>query len=86
MLNSIDEYLAKKIELNREYVVFTFFELRVKENLSQKEILSFLHTISEKLLKLGYSVFRTNHNYYYNGESRKVKENELLVAIKNKNS
>ncbi len=80
-LQQIDDYLEKKISQNSEYIVFTYYEMRVSLNLSAEATYNFLHLVSTKLQNNNYKVYRTGQEYNYKGKE-KVKENELLVAIK----
>lgn len=45
----IDQYLESKIEQNSEYIIFTYYEMRVSLNLSSEETYNFLHLVSTKL-------------------------------------
>lgn len=81
-LKDIDEIINKKIEENEEEVVFSFFELRIKENLNKEETSNFLVLAKTKLENLNYLVYKTGQNYIYNGEEKTVEENQLLVALK----
>ena len=82
MLEYVDKYLNNKLKENDKYIVFTFFELRIKENLSSEDSLSLLHLVAQRLSNIGYLVYRTNQEYTYNNKKLRVQENELLVAIK----
>ena len=84
-LLEIDTYLENKISQNPNYIVFTFYELRIKLNLSSDETLNFLHLVRTKLENNNYKIYVTNQTYTYKSEKCRVKENELLVAIKELN-
>ena len=81
-LKLIDDYLNKKIRDSEEYFVISFFDLRVKFNLSKEDTAVFLNLSVIRLKNIGYRVYLTNQEYDYHGEHRVVKSNELLVAIK----
>lgn len=81
-LKLIDDYLNKKIRDSEEYFVISFFDLRVKFNLSKEDTAVFLNLSTIRLQNIGYRVYLTNQEYDYQGEHRVVKSNELLVAIK----
>jgi len=81
-LEFIDNNLNKKIQTNEEFIRYTFFEVRVKENLSEEMTKKFIELVEIKLKNLNYEVYKTGEVYTYNGIGKKVKENELLVAIK----
>lgn len=81
-LQQIDLYLENKLKKNENFIVFTFYELRVKLNLSSEETLNFLHLVSTKLQNNNYKIYRTGQEYIYEGQTNKVENNQLLVAIK----
>lgn len=81
-LAQIDTYLENKISQNPEYIVFTFYEVRIKLNLSSEESLSFLHLVRTKLENNNYKIYTPGQVYTYKGRKNNVKDNELLVAIK----
>ena len=83
-LQQIDLYVENKLKQNKNTVIFTFYELRVKLNLSSEATYNFLHLASEKLEKFGYKVYRPKQEYIYERQKYKVKENQLLLAIKEK--
>lgn len=81
-LDVLDKLIDNKIEENPNKLVFTYYQMKVKQNLSDDAMLSSIHLISIKLENLGYNVYRTNQTYTYSNEEQIVKNNELLVAIK----
>lgn len=81
-LYDIDEIINKKIEENDQEIVFTFFELRIKENLNKEETSNFLVLTKTRLENLNYRVYKTGQSYIYNEEEKVVEENQLLVALK----
>ena len=83
-LQQIDMYLETKLKQDKKYVVFTFYELRVKIGLTSKETYNFLHLVSIKLENNNYKIYRTGQEYYYDGK-KKVEDNQLMVAIKERN-
>ena len=83
-LEDIRESTDKKISENEKFIKYTFYELRVKENLSEEEMYYFISLASTRLKNLGYSVYRTGQKYFYDYKEQYVKENELLIAIKPK--
>lgn len=80
-LQQIDMYLENKLKQNRNCVVFNFYELRVKLNLTSEETYNFLHLVSTKLENNNYKIYRTGQEYYYR-KKLKVEDNQLMVAIK----
>lgn len=82
MLNFIESYMEEKINQDENYIVCTFYDIRVKHNLSEKETDEFLILSRNKLQNLGYKVYFSGAKYTYNNCNRTVQDNELLVAIK----
>lgn len=81
-IEEIHTYLENKVDERPDYVVLTFYELRIKLNLSEEETANFLHFSKNILENNGYKVYRTGQEYIYKGNKHKVKENELLIGIK----
>ena len=82
MLADITEYLDKKIEQNSKRLIFTFYELRVKMDLKEATVEKFLRLSETRLNNLGYQTYKPGDFYEYQGEKLIVKENELLIAVK----
>ena len=76
--NVIDE----KQEKDEKYLVFSFFELRVTYNLTEDEISKFLELSKNRLENSNYKVYFTGESYTYLGQTKKVRDNELMIAIK----
>lgn len=82
MLADITEYLDNKIEKDSQRLIFTFYELRVKMDLTPPTVEKFLRLSETRLINLGYKTYRPGEYYKYKGEELVAKENELLIAIK----
>ncbi len=80
-LEFVDNYLNAKLAQNREIVKFSFYEVRMKLNLSEEDSITFLSLIAQKLMNTGYLVYKTGEEYTYKGKTEKIQENELLVAV-----
>lgn len=80
-LDYINSYMDAKIAENHEIIIFSFFELRIKENLSECDLNNFLNLSKIRLENLGYSVYFTGESYKYNNEFKVVQDNELMIAI-----
>lgn len=83
-LQEISENIDKKISKNSEFIKYTFYELRIRKNLSEADMLSFISLANTRLINLGYKTYRTGQRYFFDYKEQTVKDNELLVAIKNK--
>ena len=81
-MQEITEYLDNKINENENIVIVTFYEVRIKFDLSEEETQEFLRLCRTRLENLGYQVFFTGARYMYQGVSKVVQSNELMVAIK----
>ena len=92
-LEELDKDINKKIAENEEFVRYTFFELKVRHNLSEDEIDEVLRLARNKFENLGYRVYFTGAKYNYQGENRIVESNEYscnkriikfkIISIKN---
>ena len=80
-LEFVVNYLNAKLAQKREIIKFSFYEVRMKLNLSEEDSITFLSLISQKLMNTGYLVYKTGEEYTYKGKTFKIQENELLVAI-----
>ena len=78
----VTEYIDKKLEENKNFVRYTFYELRVKNNLSEEDVEEFLDVNKDYFENKNYKVFFTGEEYEYKGTKNKVEQNELMVAIK----
>lgn len=81
-LKFIEDYINKKLSENDEFVRFTYYELRVKNNLSEEDIRMFLGLARNKFENMGYKVYFIGNEYTYKRETKKVEQNEYMVAIK----
>ena len=82
IINLIEITLKDKLNKDSYFIIYTFYELRVKLNLSEVELYHFLRLIKIKLENLGYKVYFTGDKYIFNETNKQVEENELLIAIK----
>lgn len=78
----IESSLAEKTKENYNYIKYTFYELRVKYNLSEQDVNRFLDLLKIKLQNNNYKVYFTGESFQYNNETKMVQNNELLVAVK----
>ena len=76
----IENYWQDK--LGEDCIVCTFYDLRVKHNLSESEVDEFLQLSRNKLENNGYDVYFTGAKYKYHGEEKVVETNQYIVAIK----
>lgn len=81
-IQDITNYLDNKISQNKEEIRITFYELRVKYNLSELEIDRFLALCKIRLENMGYKVFFTGAKFTFKNINRIVQPNELMIAIK----
>lgn len=78
----VEDYINLKMTKDESKIVFTFFELRVKNNLTEQQVNEFLKLSKIRLENLDYQVYFTGAKYTYKGEINKVEDNQLMVAIK----
>lgn len=75
-------FLNNKIKENENFIRITFYEMRIKENLSQEETDLFVKEAKNKLKIFNYKVYEVGNKYWYNGNAYVVQSNELLIAVK----
>ncbi len=78
----VTQYLDKKINENEDYIVCTFYDLRIRNNLSEGEVDRFLELAKIRLENMNYNVFFTTAKYTYQNVEKTVQDNEYMVAIK----
>lgn len=83
-LSFITDYINEKIFEDDNFIRITFYELRIRCNLSEEETEEFLALVKIRLENLNYKVYFTDESYTYKGINKVVQDNELLIAIKNK--
>ena len=77
----VGSIIDDKLNENDKFVVFTFYELRIKYNLSEEEIKKFLSLSKNRFENSNYKVYFTGDTYEYNGINKIVQDNELMIAI-----
>ena len=82
IIDLIEKTLEEKTNINMNYIKYTYYELRVKYNLSEQDINRFLYLLQTKLQNTNYTIYYIGDKYKYNNEEQIVKDNELIVAIK----
>ena len=78
----VGKYIEYKLLENEEEIRITFYELRVKENLSEEQTEQFLQLCKNKLENMNYNVYFTGETFTYKQCNRMVQPNELLIAVK----
>ena len=78
----VADFLEEKTKKDTNFIIYSFYELRIKKNLSKEETMQFLDYSKIRLINYGYKVFFTGQKYNYKNTNRIVQDNELLVAIK----
>lgn len=81
----VTEYLDNKIEKNGNYIKCTFYELRVKRNLSEEQVDELLKLAKTRLENMNYQVYFTGAKFKYNGKEQQVQSQDYMIAIKERN-
>lgn len=76
-------FIELKESENKKYIKYSYYELKVKYNLNEKEIDEVLRISRDYFENKGYKVYFTNAEFEYQNTRRKVETNELMIAIKN---
>ena len=77
-------FIELKEKQNENYIRYSYYELKVKNNLNENEIDQVLRISRDYFENNGYKVYFTNAEFEYEDAKRKVESNELMIAIKNK--
>ena len=80
VINYINNKLAETSDIN--YIRYTFYELRVKNNLSEKDLDKFLEINKNYFENKGYSVYFTGARFTYKNANMTVQPNEIIIAVK----
>ena len=67
---------------NKDYIEYSYYELKVKANLNEEEIDELLRVSRDYFQNKNYNVYFTYAEFEYNGQKRKVETNDYMVAIK----
>ena len=78
----VTDYINKKIQENEDYIRYTFYELKVTNNLTDEELQIFLEMNKNYFENKGYKVYFTGAKFIYKNCKRIVESNELMIAIK----
>lgn len=78
------DYITNKLKENKNYIRYTFYELRVKNNLSEEDVDEFLKMNKNYFENKGYNVYFTGAKFVYENANRTVQSNELMIAVKDK--
>ncbi len=82
-MQEFNDYLDDKIQQNENLIKITFYELRIKLNLSEEETNQVLEWTKNKFEKMNYKIYFTGEEYKYQNSIKQVQSNELMIAIKN---
>ena len=79
-------YINKKMEESddKNFIRYTFYELRVKNNLSEKDLNRFFKINKDYFENKEYKVYFTGARFQYKNTNMTVQPNELMIAIKEK--
>lgn len=78
IINLIDQ----KEQQDENFIRYSFFELKVENRLTEKEIDEVLRVSRDYFENKGYKVYFTNAEYEYKNKRKKVESNEFLIAFK----
>ena len=81
-MQDITDFLDNKIKKNENEIVVTFYEIRIKNNLSEAQTDNFLALCKTRLENMGYQVFFTGAKFVFQNANRTVQPNQLMIAIK----
>ena len=79
MNKDLKQFIIELISTKEEQ---TFYELRVKYNLTEQETNEVLKISKDYFQNKGYKVYFTGERFEYQNANRMVQDNELMIAIK----
>ena len=82
MFKFTDKYIKEKMDVNKNIVRYSFYELRVKMDMEDAEVERVLKCSRSILESLDYKVYFTGAKFVYENANRTVQDNELMIAIK----
>lgn len=80
VINYIDKKLKESKDKN--FIRYTFYELRVKENLSEDDLEKFFRINKDYFENKEYKVYFTGAKFEYKNAKMTVQSNELMIAVK----
>ncbi len=81
-MQELVDYLDFKVENSENFVRITFYEIRVKFNLTEEETRFVLEISKNKFENMGYKTYFAGDEYIYNNIKYTVGSNDLMIAIK----
>lgn len=72
----------EKESSNRNYIEYSYYELKVKYGLTEEEINEVLRVSRDYFENKNYNVYFTNAEFEWYGQKRKVETNDYMIAIK----
>ena len=78
IINLIEQ---KELE-DKNFIRYSFFELKVENGLTEEEIDEVLRVSRDYFENKNYKVYFTNAEFEYKNKRRKVESNEFLIAFK----
>ena len=80
VINYIDKKISESKDIN--CIVYTYYELQIKNNLNDDEIQRFLFFFKDYFEKKGYNVYFTGARFTYKNSSMMVQNNQFMIAVK----
>lgn len=84
-LSELTKITDEKIKQSEDKVVFSFYEINVKYNISKEDQNTFLTYVKTRLTNLGYTVYLEGDKYFFKDKFYELTPQEKLVAIREKN-
>lgn len=78
----IDIILDLKMSENSDFIRITYYEIKIKCNLSNEQCDEFIRLAKIKLENMNYRVYLQDEKYTYENANRTVQINEVLIAIR----
>ena len=82
IISLIELTLKEKLIKDANFIRYSFYEIRIKYNLSEQETDRFLELIRTRLQNDEYKVYFIDTKFVYKNANMTVQPNELMIAIK----
>ena len=78
----IINFISIKENDNKDYIIYSYYELKVKLGLKENEIKELLRVSKNYFENKNYKVYFTDEEFEYKGKRITVENNNYMIAVK----
>lgn len=82
LIDIIEEIIERKSKEDERIIIFTFFEVHIRKEVSREQEDRFIDLATNRLENLGYTVYLEGEKFVFDFADRRVQDNQIIVAIK----